>query len=84
LIASAFAVIAVTAVLVFAFDKYATQSLLDSVERQNVLLALFVANDLREQMPEHFATKFHHAAELFERHHVGHITEIDAVLKKNS
>ena len=81
-IASAFAVIAVTAVLVFAFDKYATQSLLDSVERQNVLLALFVANDLRERMPEHFATKFHHATELSERHHVGHITEIDAVLKK--
>ena len=45
-IASAVAVVAVTAILVIFYGRYATDSLVASIEKQNVILASFVANDL--------------------------------------
>jgi anti-sigma-K factor RskA len=42
-IASAVAVVAVTAILVIFYGRYATDSLVASIEKQNVILASFVA-----------------------------------------
>ncbi len=45
-LASAVAVVVVTAILTVFYDRYATDSLVTSIERQNVILASFIANDL--------------------------------------
>lgn len=45
-----------TAILAIVFSRYATDSLVTSVERQNVILASLIANDLSARVPHHFKT----------------------------
>jgi len=80
-VASAIAVVAMTTLLAVLYDRYATDSLVTSVEQQNVILASFIGNDLRARFPEHFAVNIHDDEGLKQPHHTLHIREIDAVLK---
>ena len=80
-LASAVAVVAVTAILAVFYDRYATDSLVTSVEQQNVILASFIGNDLSARLPPHFKTDIHDAEELATAHHIQHVKKTDAVLK---
>jgi len=80
-IASAVAVVMVTAILVVFYGRYATDSLVTSVERQNVILASFIANDLTARLPLHFKTNIPDGGHLAKARHVQHIKDIDAILK---
>ena len=80
-IASAVAVVVVTATLVVVYGRYATDSLVTSVEQQNVILASFIANDLSARLPQHFKTDIHDAEDLATARHLQHIKDIDAILK---
>ncbi len=62
------------------FGRYATDSLVTSVEQQNVILATFIANDLKFRTPQHFKSLIHVPKDLEEIHHAQHIKDIDAVL----
>ncbi len=80
-IASAVAVVVVTAILVVVYGRYATDSLVTSVEKQNVILASFIGNDLSARLPQHFKTDIHDAEKLATARHTQHIKDIDAILK---
>ena len=79
--ASAVAVVVMTVVLVVFYASKATESLVTSVERQNVILASFIANDLKVRAPQHFRANIHTAEDLAAAHHIQHIEDIDAILK---
>lgn len=78
---SAVIVVAVTAILVVIYERYATESLVSSVEKQNVILASFIGNDLISRFPMHFRIKFHDAGMLEETLHIQHVKNINATLK---
>ena len=80
-IASAVAVVVVTAILAVVYGRYATDSLVTSVEQQNVILASFIANDLSARAPQHFKANIPDAENLATARHVQHIKDIDAILK---
>jgi hypothetical protein len=72
-LASAVAVIVVTATLVFVYGRYATDTLVTSVEQQNVILASFIANNLSARAPYHFKTDIHGPEFLDSARHIQHI-----------
>ncbi len=78
-LASAVAVVAVTAILVVFYDRYATDNLVTSVEQQNVILASFIGNDLNTRLPQHFKNNIHDAESLATSHHIQHVKDTDAL-----
>ena len=80
-LASAVAVVAATSILMVFYDRYASDSLVTSVEKQNMILASFIANDLSARFPQHFKVKIHGAESLATAHHLQHVHDIDAILK---
>ncbi len=80
-ITSGVAVVAVTAILVVFYGRYATDRLVTSVEQQNVILASFIANDLSARLPQHFKTYIHDVENLTAANHIQLVKDIDAILK---